>query len=171
MVLGFGYSNGSNGYGVGYSDGSGSGDGVYSYGYTWNFSGNGSGLEQSQGVLSEFINALATAGEISAQWALSQENAEFKRMLLEAVGPDVLFQELATEIVHQDIDGVGNPRALLRIPMDEAEAGYLQAVRVVCPTTGRVYHLGVEPHVQTCQEAVASTFGLSAKDYKPTRES
>ncbi len=97
-------------------------------------------------------------------------NAELRRAAIEHIGPDRLFLDLQATVVHTDTDGVGNPRRLLRIPMDDAAAGYLQAVEVTCPTTGRVYHLGVQPDVATCQEAVASTFGLSGSAYQPVRE-
>ena len=80
------------------------------------------------------------------------------------------FRELHATVIHEDSDGCGNPRRLLRVPVADAETGYLQAVQVVCPTTGRVYHLGVKPTVSTCQEAVASTFGLRGDEYAPIRE-
>lgn len=32
-------------------------------------------------------------------------------------------------------------------------------------------HLGVPQNVRACQEAVASTFGLKADEYRPVRES
>ena len=93
-----------------------------------------------------------------------------KRIAIEVLGPDQFFSELDSIVVHHDIDGMGNPRRLLRFPLQEAAAGYLQAVHVICPTTGREYYLGVPPQIQTCQEAVASTFRLSAQEYHPNRE-
>ena len=104
----------------------------------------------------------AIADKLNAKWVLAEQNAEIKRELVEAMGLDRFFAQLEAQIMHSDIDGCGNLRALLRIPLPETNAGYLQAVRVVCPTTGRIYHLGVPSHVKTCQEAVASTFGKSA---------
>ena len=72
--------------------------------------------------------------------------------------------------MHTDTDGCGNPRRLLRVDLADMAAGYLQAVEVVCPTTLRQYVLGVGPTVTTCQAAVASTFGLTATQYQPVRE-
>lgn len=106
-----------------------------------------------------------------AAHALTFPNAELRRMAIESMGPDRFFTELKASVVHADIDGCGNPRRLLRVALDDAEAGYLQAVEVVCPTTGRVYHLGVQPDVVTCQAAVASTFGMTAAAYQLIRES
>lgn len=38
-------------------------------------------------------------------------------------------------------------------------------VRVVCPSTGTPYLLGVEPHHTDAHEAAASTFGRTKNDY------
>ena len=105
-----------------------------------------------------------------AKQVLQWPNAEQRRVLIQRMGPDRFFGELTAAVVHEDTDGAGNRRRLLRVSVKDTEAGYLQAVEVVCPTTGRVYHLGVEPGVSTCQDAVASTFGLRAEEYAPARE-
>lgn len=102
--------------------------------------------------------------------ALREPNAEIRRIALEALGPDRLAVELDAKVAHADTDGCGNPRQLLRLTVPGTRRGYVQVVRVVCPTTGRVYHLGVPTTVTTCQEAVASTFGVTADDYAPVRE-
>ena len=150
---GYGYGYGS---GDGYGDGDGDGDG-YGDGY-----GDGSNMK-------EFFSLVAD--KLNAQWVLAEQNAELRRMLIEIMGADRFFAHLNATQIHSDIDGCGNPRALLRFKLTDAAAGYLQAVRVVCPTTGRVYHLGVPPAVKTCQEAVASTFNMRFKEYAPERES
>lgn len=91
--------------------------------------------------------------------------------MIEVMGVDLFFRQLDCQIVHRDENALGQERVLLRIHLPETEAGYLQAVKVICPTTGREYYLGVLPTVKTCQEAVASTFGLKASEYNPRRES
>jgi hypothetical protein len=170
---GSGFGSGS-GYGYGYGDGYGDGYGSgYGYGYG---SGDGSGDGYGSGygygygsILQEYLELVAS--NLDAQWVLKETNSELKRMMIEAMGADNLFRQLkAVKVIHTDVDGYCNPRSLLRIPLEEAQAGYLQAVKVVCPTTGRVYYLGVPPEVRTCQEAVASTFGIKADDYHPGRE-
>ena len=108
---------------------------------------------------------------LRAEWVLAESNAEVKRKLIEAMGADRLFSQVKAVVAHQDIDGCNNPRQLVRFQLADTETGYLQAVRVVCPTTGRVYYLGVPPTVKTCQEAVASTFGIKPDEYHPDRES
>ena len=172
---GYGYGSGS-GSGSGYGDGAGSG---YGSGYGSGFGyGDGSGVGDGSGhgygdgygeIRTLYWQAIKE--KLQAQWVLAEPNAEIKRELIEAMGIDRFFAQLKADIFHTDIDGYGNPRKLLRFPMPEAEAGYLQAVQVVCPTTGRIYNLGVPAYIKTCQDAVASTFSKKGDEYHPERES
>jgi hypothetical protein len=116
--------------------------------------------------MSEFL----AAAKFPAERAIMEPNAEIRRTLIEAVGPR-LFTELDATVIHEDIDGVGNRRRLLRLKLAGTRLGYIQAVEVVCPTTGRVYHLKVPSSMDNCQDAVASTFGLEGSQYAPIRES
>ena len=109
-------------------------------------------------------------GTYTAQEALTERNAEIKRVMIERMGPDLFFAGLEGTVVHSDTDGPGNQRRLVRVPLPEATAGYIQAVHVICPSTGREYYLGVPPDVKTCQEAVASTFGMKQSQYAPELE-
>lgn len=95
-------------------------------------------------------------------------NAEYRREVMELMGVDRLFSIPGLMILHEDIDNQGNPRKLLRIPCEDAEGGYLQAVQVTCPTTYRVYHLLVPLETKTCKEAVESTWDIVG--YMPIRE-
>ena len=149
--------------------GSGSGYGSYGAGYGYGSSGSGAGSGSGYGAAdgdSEYL----THARFKARRALDLPNAEMRRVVIERIGPESFFTELDASVVHADMDGHGHPRRLLRVPLADAEAGYLQAVQVVCPTTGRVYHLGVQPGVRDCQEAVASLFGLLSHEYAPVRE-
>ena len=44
------------------------------------------------------------------------------------------------------------------------------AVLVKCPSTGRDYVLRVPPTMKSAREAVAWTFGMTAKEYRPTAQ-
>ena len=145
------------GSGSGYGSGDGSG---YGYG-----DGSGSGYGDD-----EILLALHNTGQLRARLLLTLPNAEVRREWLQKLGPNALATELAATVQHSDLDGHGNPRSLLRLTLQDARLGYVQVVKVVCPTTGRVYHLGVPPTVLTCQDAVASTFALSGREYHPVRE-
>jgi len=167
---GYGYD-----YGYYFSSGAGRGDGGgYDLGGSFS-SGDGYGYSSIDGLgygeetlRKEFW--LKIKDKLEVGWVLKEEDTEVKRELIEAMGADNFFKQSKGTIVHKDTDAKGNERALLRIPIEDAESGYLQAVRVTCPTTGRVYYLGVPPEITTCQEAVASTFGMKPEQYKPIRE-
>jgi hypothetical protein len=117
--------------------------------------GFGVGREQVTGTFNQFVQACVEAGTITGRFALKLDDLELRRIIIEALGPDRFYRDVDAKVVHQDIDGAGNPRRLLRVPCIGTRHGYLQAVEVICPTTGRVYHLGVPATVKTCQEAVA----------------
>ncbi len=173
---GYGYGNDDgygSGYGYGNDDGYGSGDGYgtgtgYGYGYGTGY-GNGDGDGTDTGLYSRFLES--NRDWLDVQFVLQMPNAEKRRAWIEALGAEAFFKQLNSIIVYSDIDGCGNQRQLLRVPLEDTEARFVQAVKVVCPTTKRVYYLGVPPDVKTCQEAVASTFGLKPEQYRPDRES
>ena len=110
-------------------------------------------------------------GDYSAHDALRESNAEVRRAMIERMGAERFFGELKPTVVHSDQDGLGMNRRLLRIKVPGSRTGYLQSVEVTCPSTGRQYILGVPSDIQTCQAAVASTFGLKAEQWAPEVES
>jgi hypothetical protein len=135
-----------------------------------------SGVERDPAQYKRFIEAAANVGIFTIQMALSIKDAGMRQLAIEAFGLARLFSQKDVKIIHQDIDGVGNARQLLSafIVMKQGSRAVgvqIQAVRVICPTTGHEYYLGVKNGVRTCQEAVASTFGLKPNEYKPVRES
>ena len=169
---GSGYGYGGYGYG-----GSSDGRGDDSYGGSGGFSSSGYGGGFGSGGFGygddsdAYYTAALDAGVLTARVVMAERNQELRRRLIQAMGPDRFFRGLGGRVVHEDVDGCGNPRRLIRVVSRDAVAGYFQAVHVVDPTSGADYYLGVSPDVCTCQAAVASTFGLSAEDYQPERES
>lgn len=93
------------------------------------------------------------------QWAVAHLDAQ------------QLFRDFPSHLVHSDVDGKGNPRRLLRMPISSSRDSCIMAVEVVDPSTKMVYLLIVPPSVQSCQEAVAATFGIRASEYRPDIES
>jgi len=98
-----------------------------------------------------------------------EQNAEIRRVMLELYGEARYLHDSGALPIHSDKFGV-----LFRkeIPGDEP----LVMVRVVDSTpeaTGepKVYYLRVPPTIETAHEAVAWTFNVKAKNYKPTMES
>ena len=160
--------SGSGGYGDFGSRGSGFGSRGYGSGGDGydGYDGYGYGV-----ACESYYDVAISAGVLQARHVLAEPNQELRRHLIQLLGPDKFFRGLEAVVVHADIDGCGNPRRLIRVPLRDAAKGYLQAVHVIDPTSGADYYLGVPPDVSTCQEAVANTFGLSAEDYQPERES
>lgn len=159
---GSGYGYGSDlGYGYGYGDGSSYGDG-----YDHGIQRDGG----SMNVLRAYLTACVEAGELTAQAALREKNVELRRVIIECLGPERFFTQLNPTVIHRETDGCGNPRRLLRVPLKGTRLGYVQSVHLICPTTEREYYLGVPSTTTTCQEAVASTFGLRTDEYHPVRE-
>jgi len=111
------------------------------------------------------------ANNMSITNVLKIENVELRREFIDAMGVDGIFSQVASDPIDRDVDQYGNERQLLKVKMPGTRQGYIQAVRVICPTTHRVYHLLVPTYVNTCQEAVAATFGLQPEEYNPIRES
>lgn len=109
------------------------------------------------------------ARELDSRRVLTIPNAEIRREVMEHM--DMAKLMASATIIDKDVDKQGNMRALLHLPCEDAEHDILAAIRVMCPTSGRVYHLLVDPQSKTCQEAVASTWGMSAEEYNPIYES
>ena len=99
----------------------------------------------------------------------AENNAEVRRVMLERYGEARYLQDSGTKQVQRDKWG-----ALYRkeIPGDEP----LVMVRVLNSTpeldgSRKPYFLRVPPTIETACEAVAWTFGVDAKDYRPAVES
>ena len=106
--------------------------------------------------------------DVTPQDVVGCRNSELARRWTEQLGAERVFSALSPRILHEDVDAHGHPRRLC-----EARFGgdLRRYVVVIDPTTGATYYLPVSWRVQTCQEAVAATFGLRADEYAPARES
>jgi hypothetical protein len=104
-----------------------------------------------------------TPAEIAAE-----PNAEVRRIMVERFGPERYIRESDAETIHEDTDGLGHPRRLLRLPQTDDEP--LAMVEVINSTpepdgTHKRYMLRVPPAMTTCQEAVAWTFNATPDEY------
>jgi hypothetical protein len=98
----------------------------------------------------------------------AEENAELRRVMLEHFGYDRYLTESGAEPVHRDETGI-----LWRIELDGDEP--VLTVEVVNSTpepdgSHNVYWLRVPPRTRTAREGVAWTFGMSAEEYQPQRQ-
>lgn len=119
--------------------------------------------------------------------AIQQEsNAEIRRVMLERFGLDRFLRESDATLIHRDtlkgsfpqFVNMGDKReflgyipgtetiSLYELPVKNAEDYNVRVVHVVCPSTMRDYVLGVDTSETRAVAAVASTFGLSEKEYR-----
>ncbi|WP_293147374.1 MULTISPECIES: DUF6745 domain-containing protein [unclassified Microcoleus] len=82
-----------------------------------------------------------------AEWILSEDNAEVRRVLIEAIGYDRICQELAA----QQIDS-WQKYELLKI--DNADVEPICLLKMTCPSTGFIHALRVPPEVRSAREAI-----------------
>ncbi len=112
--------------------------------------------------------------EIARDDVLKETNAEVRRVMMERLGSDRFAEMLELVEIHREEYGHPEMRQtaiLLRTKEPDPVAGeHIQFVRVVCPSTGRVYHLCVPPTITTALEGVGWTFGKTRDEYAPAIE-
>ena len=89
-----------------------------------------------------------------AEWLLSEENAELRRVLMETIGYDRICQELALA----ELDS-WQEYTLLSIEFDddfddEGNAKPIYLLKMTCPSTGFIHALRVPPDVRSALEAI-----------------
>lgn len=98
---------------------------------------------------------------VSAASVLSWPNIERRRAGCEILGWDKVLGSLPHRVIDKDPEAqIGT---LLEIDLPDSPGE--RFVQVLCGT-GRTFMIPVEKSAKTALEAVASTYGLSAKDYK-----
>nr|WP_245771568.1 hypothetical protein [Actinacidiphila guanduensis] len=98
----------------------------------------------------------------------TEENAELRRVMLEHYGYDRYLTESGAVPEHRDETGV-----LWRIALQGDEDTVMVEVVNSTPEpdgTTRTYWLRVPPTTLTAREGVAWTFGLTAEEYQPQRQ-
>ena len=105
---------------------------------------------------------------------LQERDAEIRRVMVERFGPDRLMSAANPEVLHEDVDGVGKPRRLLRIRLEEDEPLVMVEVVNSSPEPDGVfrnYLLRVPPDTQTCHQAIAWTFQKTPDEYEVIKQS
>jgi len=126
--------------------------------YFWN------GIEVSEKLISSPDN-------VTKEDILSEQNVEVRRCYQEALGSEKFAGLLGLISIDEKKDRFGNTMTLYKtVEKDKLIGEHIHFAKVICPTTGRNYFLCVPPKISSVDEAVAWTFGKSAKDYKPERE-
>jgi hypothetical protein len=108
--------------------------------------------------------------ELDFETVIKHPNTEVRYVGIHLYGLDRMFEEKRLKIVHETDEPA---RQLLRIDIGLSEP--IMMLRVENSTaesdgTFRTYFLSVPPTMTTCEQAVAWTFGLEAKEYQPELE-
>lgn len=120
----------------------------------------------------------------------SEKNAEIRRVLIERYGLSRFVTNSDYKVIHQDVDSLGLPRRLLCKPPRPGTADEPIMMLDLCNSTlepdgtRKKYLLRVHPEIRplkgsllglpqapTCQNAVASTFGMTGTEYQLVGES
>jgi hypothetical protein len=93
------------------------------------------------------------------------ENVEARRVIQERMGSRFV-EEIGGRFIHGGAQGV-----LYEVELPEDPERVARYVQVLDPSTGREYYLRVPPSIATAEAAVAWTFGLESREYRPAQES
>ncbi|WP_432042445.1 DUF6745 domain-containing protein [Streptomyces cadmiisoli] len=116
-------------------------------------------------VPADFLAGLA---DLTPDRIRAEENAELRRVMLEFYGYDRYLADSGAEPVHRDETGV-----LWRIALDgDEDVAMVEVVNSTAEPDGtfRTYWLRVPPGTRTAREGVAWTFGVTAQEYMPVRQ-
>ena len=91
--------------------------------------------------------------EWKAEWLISEENTEYRRILIEGIGYSRIVEELNGKLIHKDGD-----MQLIEI-IDRVDVEPIRILKVVCPSTQSIHGLRVPPNINICEEARRWTFG------------
>jgi hypothetical protein len=104
-----------------------------------------------------------------------ESNITVRRVMMERFGIARYVQESNARVIDRDLDPLlGHERILYRKDLDMDEPIMMLAVTNSTPEpdgSHKQYFIRVPREMRTAQEAVAWTFGMSADEYRPTRQS
>ena len=104
-------------------------------------------------------------GTITAEDILAESNVEVRWVKIQRMGWPRFLQESNAVTVHEDLEGTGHQRALLEVALPGSRTGKGRFLRFVDPAKGETGLLSVPPHLKTCREAAAWTYGISRQEY------
>jgi hypothetical protein len=106
---------------------------------------------------------------------IAEENAEVRRVMRERYGYTRFITDADALLLDEDVDGLGLPRKLWRIPAGPNDREDIVMVQVTNSTpepdgSFKEYWLRVPPNTGTCRGAAAWTFGVDVNEYVPIIE-
>lgn len=93
-------------------------------------------------------------------WLLEEENAELRRVLIQAIG----YERIASELGATELDSF-REYSLLKINTDvDIEPIYM--LKMTCPSTGYIHALRVPPDIKSAREAIRwVNWGIDPEDF------
>ena len=122
-------------------------------------------------ALPAWIWEKASAGEITREMFLQEQNSEIKGGIYEVLGQKRMMDLLGAEevdvrtITHNNGDLETVTLLKTRETFEEIDNQPFAWVKMVCPSTGSQYLQGVEPHHTNAVEAMASLSMFSVNEY------
>ena len=110
------------------------------------------------------IQKIINSGALTAQYILNMRNTALRRICLEELGYARFLSQVPHEVLDKDAES-----ELVKINWHKREEP-ISLVKVKCPSTGAFYTLRVPPRMKTVKKAIAWTFAIPDKDYKPELE-
>lgn len=84
--------------------------------------------------------------EWQPEWILDEKNSEARRLLIESIGTQKIFEALKGQSISRWKD-----YELFKLPIEGSED--IHMLKMVCPSTGRVYIEGVPPSISDAEQA------------------
>jgi hypothetical protein len=114
-------------------------------------------------------NIIENPENINIDSIVTEENQEIKRIMCERYGWERFVNDIGSEIVKKDRFGTLIKTNALKKYL-QGEDNEARFVKVNDASTDRVYLLRVDPTCKTPRSGIASTFEMSAREYKPLQE-
>ncbi len=86
--------------------------------------------------------------EWQAQWLLEEDNAELRRVLIQAIGYDRICEQLQAQVIDS-----WQEYTLLRIDAD-VDVEPIHLLKMTCPSTAKIHTLRVPPQINSARVAV-----------------
>ncbi|MDZ7957316.1 MAG: hypothetical protein RMY34_05335 [Aulosira sp. DedQUE10] len=86
--------------------------------------------------------------EWQAQWLLTEDNAELRRVLIQGIGYDRMCEQLKAQVIDS-----WQKYTLLRIDAD-VDVEPIHILKMTCPSTGKIHTLRVPPEINSARVAI-----------------
>jgi hypothetical protein len=114
---------------------------------TW---GNRYGLYCYHGVTLPDKYGKLPPREWQAQWILSENNAELRRVLIQGIG----YARICTELQAIELDSWGEYSLLKIDQIIDIDRQPIYLLKMTCPSTGFIHALRVPPNMQSARKAI-----------------